>query len=237
MNYEKIYNDLILNRQQNPVTSGYKENHHIIPSSLGGSDDKHNRVNLTAREHYMAHLLLARFQRCSQNSFALHNMQRKNSNDPDKPFIKSARLYEWIRIECAKYTSEIMKIANKGDRNPNFGNHFISNIELKENICVNRLIPIPVGWVKGRNKWKEFELQYICDNCSKLFANKYPRRFCSRKCECLAKPNIVKDNFEALKIEYDKHGVLSKAFSTIGISFNGPIFKKFFELYNNAGVA
>ena len=148
MNYEKIYKELILHRQQNPVISGYKENHHIIPSALGGSDDKFNRVNLTAREHYMAHLLLARFQRCSQNTFALNSMQRKNSNDPDKPFIKSARLYEWIRIECARYTSEIMKIAQKGERNSQFGTCWITN--LIENKKIMKTDPLPEGWRYGK---------------------------------------------------------------------------------------
>lgn len=34
--------------------------HHIIPRSLGGSDDKINLVLLTPREHFIAHLLLVR---------------------------------------------------------------------------------------------------------------------------------------------------------------------------------
>lgn len=37
---------------------GYIEKHHIIPKSLGGSDSKDNLVNLTAREHFLCHLLL-----------------------------------------------------------------------------------------------------------------------------------------------------------------------------------
>lgn len=40
---------------------GYVEKHHIIPSSLGGTDDKTNLVKLTAREHFVCHLLLTKF--------------------------------------------------------------------------------------------------------------------------------------------------------------------------------
>lgn len=52
---------LILNRQAHPLSENeYGENHHIIPRSEGGSDDASNKVKLTAREHYIAHLLLAK---------------------------------------------------------------------------------------------------------------------------------------------------------------------------------
>jgi hypothetical protein len=39
---------------------GYCEVHHIVPRSLGGSNDKANLISLTARQHYIAHWILAR---------------------------------------------------------------------------------------------------------------------------------------------------------------------------------
>lgn len=39
---------------------GYCEVHHIVPRSLGGSNEKDNLINLTARQHYIAHWILAR---------------------------------------------------------------------------------------------------------------------------------------------------------------------------------
>jgi hypothetical protein len=39
---------------------GYAEVHHIVPRSLGGSDDADNLIQLTARQHYIAHWMLAR---------------------------------------------------------------------------------------------------------------------------------------------------------------------------------
>lgn len=41
--------------------AGYVEWHHIIPRCIGGGDEKENLVQLTAREHYVAHRLLTRF--------------------------------------------------------------------------------------------------------------------------------------------------------------------------------
>jgi hypothetical protein len=39
---------------------GYAEAHHIVPRSLGGSDDADNLIRLTARQHFIAHWMLAR---------------------------------------------------------------------------------------------------------------------------------------------------------------------------------
>lgn len=59
MDYNKIYRQII-ERAKNRKLEGYSENHHIVPRSLGGSNDKDNIVKLTAREHFLAHWLLFR---------------------------------------------------------------------------------------------------------------------------------------------------------------------------------
>jgi hypothetical protein len=153
MNYERIYNDLIKYRQTNILISDYIENHHIIPRSLGGTDEKTNIVALTGREHYVAHLLLARFNRCSQTAYALWMMQMKSSETCDRPYIKNSRMYEWVRKEFIKYCSKNSKITSKGKRNSQYGTRWICNIELKENRKIEKNMNIPIGWILGRNKW------------------------------------------------------------------------------------
>ena len=59
MDYQLHY-DAIISRAQRRVLTGYFEIHHIIPRSLGGTDDASNLVNLTAREHYVVHQLLVK---------------------------------------------------------------------------------------------------------------------------------------------------------------------------------
>lgn len=59
--YKKIYFKIVdqasrLNRVKSETH--YYENHHILPKSLGGYNDKSNLVLLTAREHYICHWLL-----------------------------------------------------------------------------------------------------------------------------------------------------------------------------------
>lgn len=68
MDYKKQYNALcntrkVLDRQKSPECSEgyvYYDLHHILPKFAGGSDDKDNLVLLTAREHFLAHWLLAK---------------------------------------------------------------------------------------------------------------------------------------------------------------------------------
>jgi hypothetical protein len=75
---------------------GYTEKHHIVPSALGGSNDASNIVSFTAREHFIAHLLLARIYGGTMWHAAhmMSNMKRYNN-----------RSYETVRQEHAKQAS------------------------------------------------------------------------------------------------------------------------------------
>lgn len=92
MNYIKIYNDLMM-RAKNRKLTGYTEKHHIIPKCLGGTNDKSNLVQLTAREHYIAHQLLVNIHPQHHGlKYAAYMMtisptgQRSNN-----------RLYQWLK--------------------------------------------------------------------------------------------------------------------------------------------
>ena len=60
MDYTNIYNNLMSSRKARNIKDGYYEVHHIVPKSLGGSNEDFNLVKLTAREHYVAHWLLTK---------------------------------------------------------------------------------------------------------------------------------------------------------------------------------
>lgn len=57
MDYKRIYNQLC-NRALARRVSGYVERHHVVPRCVGGTDSADNLVKLTAKEHFLAHLLL-----------------------------------------------------------------------------------------------------------------------------------------------------------------------------------
>ncbi len=96
--YTTWYNQIINQRRQvTPV--GYVERHHVIPSSLGGTNDPQNIVKLTAREHFVCHRLLTRmFAQGSRErqkmSLALHKMAYGTS--ASKYCVTSSQ-YEVIR--------------------------------------------------------------------------------------------------------------------------------------------
>ena len=59
--YTKWYFSIIHNAKSRKLPSdAYSETHHIKPKSLGGTDEKSNLIRLTAKEHFICHLLLTK---------------------------------------------------------------------------------------------------------------------------------------------------------------------------------
>lgn len=98
MNYLKIYDQLIERAKCRKLT-GYKETHHIIPKSMGGTDKKENLVELTAREHLIAHILLWKIYRNSSMSAALWFMSNSRG------IRINSRIYENLRTNFANNVS------------------------------------------------------------------------------------------------------------------------------------
>jgi len=110
MNYNKIYNNLINTRKSlKRIKSDeqYYENHHIVPVSLGGSDDDSNMVLLTAKEHWVAHCLLAKMSYDDkQNSYKMNQALVNIGRVIPESKRKSSRLYAFARKEIAKEVSK-----------------------------------------------------------------------------------------------------------------------------------
>jgi len=106
--YTKWYNQ-ITDRARNRIVEGYTEKHHILPRSLGGTDDAFNLVDLTAREHFVCHWLLTKMytgQAKSKMINALWMMQSKNEYQNRYQTNITSRVYESLRKDYAKYISE-----------------------------------------------------------------------------------------------------------------------------------
>ena len=99
MNYQRIYDDLIAKRRVSPPV-GYSERHHIVPRSMGGANHKDNIVILTAREHFVAHALLAKIHGGRQWT-AVAMMRGKSE--------VSSRTYEIVRRAAAQSCSDRMR--------------------------------------------------------------------------------------------------------------------------------
>lgn len=106
--YYKWYRNIIENAKRRDIT-GYTEQHHIIPRSLGGSNDKNNLVALTAKEHFICHVLLTKFTKGLEYQkmlYACNGMKR--SRNYQNRYINS-RLFETIKKEFSKMHSEKLK--------------------------------------------------------------------------------------------------------------------------------
>lgn len=114
MNYQKIYNNLISRAQAREPLSGYKETHHIIPRCLGGSDDKENLAELTAREHFIAHLLLCKI---NEGHFGLASAMTFMATDKAGNRINN-KLYSLHRKLFAKANSIFFKEYWKNNPHP-----------------------------------------------------------------------------------------------------------------------
>ena len=99
--YKKWY-DAIIKNAQNRTLDSYSELHHIIPRSLGGSDNVDNLVSLTIREHFICHILLTKFTSGEDRNKMLYAViLMKGGNDKQPRYINS-RLYESVKILFAK---------------------------------------------------------------------------------------------------------------------------------------
>jgi hypothetical protein len=108
--YTSYYNNII-DRAKTRLLDGYHETHHIIPKSLGGSNHKDNLVKLTAREHFICHLLLTKmFDGDAKNkmvhaAWAMATLE----NEFQKRYKITSKIYESLRIRYANLKSEALR--------------------------------------------------------------------------------------------------------------------------------
>lgn len=175
MNYKNIYDDLIT-KAKNRETSEYTENHHILPKCMGGSDDRANLVRLTAREHYIAHWLLAKAYQSRNLVFAWRSMAM---NPLGKRYTSHSFRYAreaWVRE---------MSEANRG---------VVFTEERKRNLSIAHLgqkawnmgvkMPTHQKYIDSRNDYYADPVK--CKMCESpipyRMRTRKNRTYCSRKC-------------------------------------------------------
>lgn len=91
------------------------EEHHIIPKSLGGSNDKSNLVLLTPKEHYLCHRLLPKMvvhkQHYQKMVYAMWCLV--NGNGRAKRYSPSGKVYQTIKEEHRAIHSS--KVSGRGN--------------------------------------------------------------------------------------------------------------------------
>ena len=120
MNYCKIYSQLILHAQLRGKIDGYKERHHILPKALGGSNSKENLVELTAREHFIAHMLLSKIHGGSM-WYAVIRMVGQTPYKNSRLYLIARKQYSQVSKSLSKQREKL--IADKRTYDPSFDAH------------------------------------------------------------------------------------------------------------------
>ena len=119
--YTKTYFKMINSGFKNKPNHGYYERHNIIPKSIGGANSESNLTYLTARQHFLCHLLLLKMTTGNQKksmAFAYFGMRRSNSKKKGGRYDSiNSKLYEKYRKTAAKEIS--------GENNPFYGKGYL----------------------------------------------------------------------------------------------------------------
>lgn len=110
--YEEFINNILETRGRFACGEEYHERHHIVPKCMGGSNDEENLIDLFAREHFVAHMLLALEHPEEHRLVYAWNMMCNSKNGQ---YEITAEEYEQLRIEFSKAIS--------GEGNPMYGIH------------------------------------------------------------------------------------------------------------------
>ena len=152
MNYQRIYDEIIENRKQN-IPECYSEKHHIVPKSLGGTNKKDNIVKLTAREHFICHLLLTKIYKEGTYEWAkmISAFCRMLQSNPTKGLRRycPSKWYAYLRENM----SIAMSINQGGEKNSQYGKHWIINPETGEKKSLHESeiqSYLDNGWIRGR---------------------------------------------------------------------------------------
>lgn len=200
--YTKWYMQIIATAQSKIYADEvYIEKHHIIPKSLGGSDDNSNIVRLPLREHFICHLLLPKMvsdpSHLRKMRYAAFKMTHAR-HDADKLTV-SSKIYEIIRKEAAIAKSETHKgkVAwNRGKVAWNRGIPMTSAAKekasksLKGMTSWNKGIPASV---ESNEKRKAAQTgvpkpKVICPHCSKRGGAKSMQKHHFNNCKLIANP-------------------------------------------------
>lgn len=141
MNYINIYNNLMSSRKTRNTKDGYYEVHHIVPKSLGGSNEGFNLIKLTAREHYIAHWLLTKiYPNNYKMLFAFSLMSGKLCPKGERMFSSSkherCKLANVEALKAARASGEVVYTLSEKGR-ASIVHNMKTNNPIKKNPSLN----------------------------------------------------------------------------------------------------
>jgi hypothetical protein len=136
----------------------YTERHHIIPKSMGGTDDYTNLVWLTAEEHLRVHLLLPKMVSEDKNirKMTLAAVRMANPQSKTQKRIIGDNLIPEIAVirkEAALLHSKYMSEKHQGSNNPFYGKKHTEQTKERQRIAsANRVMTdqMRINYSNGR---------------------------------------------------------------------------------------
>lgn len=102
-NKYKIWYDSIIQKAKNRILNCYKEKHHILPKCLGGKNNQENLVELTAREHFIVHMLLCKFTKGEAKHKMIFAFQPMiNFKSKGRTYKVNSKTAELLKLEYRK---------------------------------------------------------------------------------------------------------------------------------------
>jgi len=185
MDSERIYNRIISNAVSRSAVSEYTEKHHILPRCIGGDDSPSNIVRLTAKEHYICHWLLTKFNNDKRLVFAwnmmCNNLHGKRYTSRTFAYARKAWAKEMSRRNTGvKFSEERLKNLSVAHLGQNAWNKGLKTGASKSDIA----------------RWKEYDSNpkrcKVC-NLKIEYRMRLRRTYCSNKCAHLDPENPMKE--------------------------------------------
>lgn len=194
--YTRWYYDIV-NRAKNRLIDGYVEKHHVIPKSIGGTDDKSNLVILTAREHFLCHLLLTKMTTGLHKRSMCHaawNIINQKRTYQER-YKVSSKMYEIIKRDNAIALSESNtgKPSGRKGKPCTWGDKISQtlkgckpsaerNAKVSKALTGRKRAPFTEEWKKNMRE-SIAKNQKTCENCGKTISKGAYTRFHGPACK------------------------------------------------------
>lgn len=124
MTYDEFIQDILNKRGRFACGDEYHERHHIIPKCFGGTNDEDNLIDLFAREHFIAHKLLALENQNDRGlQYAWWMMAHNTVNNFQDRYECTPEEYEEAKINIHNATS--------GENSPHWGKKLSDDVKAK----------------------------------------------------------------------------------------------------------
>lgn len=118
--YEEFIQNILDTRGRFNCGDTYHERHHIVPKCMGGSNEKENLIDLFAREHFIAHKLLAQENPDNDKlTYAWWRISTTTNEHTQERYQLTEEEYEEVKNILSKTRSETLKkrFASEEERN------------------------------------------------------------------------------------------------------------------------